>query len=218
MKFVLALWISYFLGAIPTAYIAGRVLKDIDIRKHGSGNVGATNVFRVLGKGPGIVVLVLDILKGVAAVTLVVDMFGLNQVGRRVLLALAAVIGHNWTVFLDFKGGKGIATSLGALIGLAIKIAVIRPVLLFTLLAWLACFLLTGFVSLASIIAAVFLPMIMVVTNQAFPLVVLGVVFCVFVVVRHRPNIKRLWAGEESRVPLPFLWKGGGTLPFHKKK
>ena len=207
MKLVLALWISYFLGAIPTAYIAGRLLKGIDIRKHGSGNVGATNVFRVLGKWPGIVVLVLDILKGVLAVTIVGDIFGLTEVGQRVLLALVVVAGHNWTVFLDFKGGKGIATSLGALIGLTIKIVFIRPVLFFTLLIWLVVFLSTGFVSLASIIAAVFLPIIMALTSQAFPLVVLGAIFCVFVVARHRPNIKRLWDGQESRVPLPYFKK-----------
>jgi len=207
VKLVLALWISYFLGAIPTAYIAGRLLKDIDIRKHGSGNVGATNVFRVLGKGPGIVVLVLDILKGVVAVALVGDIFALNQVWHRVFLALVVVAGHNWTVFLDFKGGKGIAASLGALIGLTIKIAAIRSVLLFTLLIWLAVFLPTGFVSLASIAAAVFLPIIMALTNQTFPLVVLGVIFCIFVVLRHRPNIKRLWEGQESRVPLPYFRK-----------
>ncbi len=207
MKFVLALWISYFLGAIPTAYIAGRLLKDIDIRKHGSGNVGATNVFRVLGKGPGIVVLVLDILKGVLAVTVVGDIFGLTEVGQRVLLALVAVAGHNWTVFLDFKGGKGIATSLGALIGLTIKIAFIRPVLIFTLLIWLAVFLSSGFVSLASIVAAVLLPIFMALTGQEFPLVLLGVILCVFIVLRHRPNIKRLWEGQESRVPLPYFKK-----------
>lgn len=218
MKLVLALWVSYFLGAVPTAYIAGRLLKDIDIRKHGSGNVGATNVFRVLGKWPGIIVLALDILKGVAAVTLVGDLFGLSQVWHRVVLALVVVSGHNWTVFLDFKGGKGIATSLGVLIGLAIKIAVIRPVLLFTLLAWLAVFLSTGFVSLASVVAAVSLPIIMALTSQTFPLVVLGVIFCVFVVVRHRPNIKRLWDGQESRVPLPFHKKGNGTLPYSRKQ
>jgi len=207
VKFVLALWISYFLGAIPTAYIAGRLLKDIDIRKHGSGNVGATNVFRVLGKGPGIVVLVLDILKGVLAVTVVGDIFGLTEVGQRVLLALVAVAGHNWTVFLDFKGGKGIATSLGALIGLTIKIAFIRPVLIFTLLIWLAVFLSSGFVSLASIVAAVLLPIFMALTGQEFPLVLLGVILCVFIVLRHRPNIKRLWEGQESRVPLPYFKK-----------
>lgn len=207
MKLVLALWISYFLGAIPTAYITGRILKNIDIRKHGSGNVGATNVFRILGKWPGIVVLVLDILKGVVAVTSVGDIFALTEVGQRVLLALVAVVGHNWTVFLDFKGGKGIATSLGALIGLTVKIAFIRPVLLFTLLIWLAVFFATGFVSLASIVASIFLPVIMVWTNQEFPLVVLGAILCIFVVVRHRPNIKRLWDGQESRVPLPYFKK-----------
>ena len=215
MKLVLALWVSYFLGAVPTAYIFGRVYKGIDIRKHGSGNVGATNVFRVLGKWPGIVVLVLDILKGVLAVTLVGDIFGLTQVWHRVVLALVVVSGHNWTVFLDFKGGKGIAASLGALIGLTLKIAVIRPVLFFTLLVWLVCFLSTGFVSLASIVAGVFLPVIMVLTNQEFPLVVLGAILCVFVVVRHRPNIKRLWDGQEPRVP---RWWRGVPPPYFKKK
>ena len=94
------------------------------------------------------------------------------------------------------------------MIGLTIKIAFIRPVLLFTLLIRLAVFLATGFVSLASIVASIFLPVIMVLTNQEFSLVVLGAILCIFVVVRHRPNIKRLWDGQESRVP----------LPFHKKK
>ncbi|HBO97634.1 MAG TPA: hypothetical protein DD648_06395 [Candidatus Omnitrophica bacterium] len=131
----------------------------------------------------------------------------MTQVWHRVVLALVVVSGHNWTVFLDFKGGKGIAASLGALIGLTLKIAVIRPVLLFTLLIWLVVFLSTGFVSLASVVAAVFLPIIMVLTNQTFPLVVLGVIFCVFVVARHRPNIKRLRAGQEPRVFLPYFKK-----------
>lgn len=204
MKLILGLWVSYFLGAIPTAYIVGKIYKGIDIRQHGSGNVGATNVFRVMGKGAGIFVLAADILKGVLAVTVVADFLGLAGVMPRVLCALAVVSGHNWTIFLDFKGGKGIATSLGALTGLALKIAVIRPVLLFTLLIWLVCFVLSGFVSLASIVASIFLPISMVWTNQEFPLVVLGVIFCVFVVVRHRPNIKRLFSGQEPRVPLPF--------------
>lgn len=207
MSFVLGFWASYFLGAIPTAYIFGKLYKGIDIRQHGSGNVGATNVFRVLGKGPGAVVLVLDILKGVAAVTAVADFFGLTAIMQRMLLGLVVVAGHNWTVFLSFKGGKGIATSLGVLIGLTLKIAVLRPVLLGTVAIWLIFFLASGFVSLSSVAASVFLPLLMVVTAQAIELILLGIVFCLFVVVRHRPNIKRLLSGQEPRVPLPFFKK-----------
>src|SRR3989338_7947082 len=136
----ISLILSYLIGSIPTAYLFGR-MKGIDIRRHGSGNVGATNAFRVLGKIPGSVVLLVVGLKGAVAVTIVGDLFGLEHVGSRVLLAVAVVMGHNWTIFLNFKGGKGIAASLGALIGLTVKIALIRPVLLFTLLVWLGVFL-----------------------------------------------------------------------------
>ena len=202
MKVLLAIAISYLIGSIPTAYIFGKWYKGIDIRQHGSGNVGATNVFRVLGKWPGIIVLTLDILKGIVAVVVIGDLFGLTQVWPIILLGVAGVAGHNWTVFLNFKGGKGIATSLGVLIGLTIKIAAIRPVLFMTVVIWAVCFIVSGFVSLASIVAATILPILMVATNQSFEIVALGVVFCIFVVLRHRPNIKRLLSGEESRFNL----------------
>ncbi len=204
MMLILAIIVSYIIGSIPTAYIFGKLLKGLDIRQHGSGNVGATNVFRVLGKGPGICVLVLDILKGVLAVAFVGDLFGTTAVFHRILLAVGVVCGHNWTVFLQFKGGKGIATSLGVLIALAIKIAAIRIVLVVTLIIWLVCFLSTAFVSLSSIVAATLLPIVMVLTGQNFSLIMLGIVFCLFVVYRHRPNIQRLLSGKEPRVPLPF--------------
>lgn len=204
IKFLIGLGISYLLGSIPTAYLLGKIFQGIDIREHGSKNVGATNAFRVLGKGPGAIVLAIDIIKGLAATTLVADFLGLDRVTARILLGVTAVIGHNWTVFLEFRGGKGIATSLGVLIGLTVKIASIRPVLFMTLAIWLVVFLSTGFVSLSSIIAAVFLPLLMVMLNQSFPLIVLGVVFCVFVVLRHRPNIKRLLSREEAQVKFPF--------------
>lgn len=200
---ILGIILSYLIGSIPTAYILGRLYKRIDIRKHGSGNVGATNVFRVLGKGPGIIVLIIDIFKGVIPVVWVSDVLGFNEVWQRILMALAVVCGHNWTIFLQFKGGKGIATSLGVLIGLTIKIAIIRPVLLGTIVIWLIAFLITGFVSLASIVASLALPLLMLRTNR-FELILLGVIFCIFVVIRHRPNIKRLMAGQESRVSFPF--------------
>lgn len=199
---IFAIILAYLVGSIPTAYIFGKMLKGIDIREHGSGNIGATNVFRVLGKGPGIVVLLLDILKGVVAVALIPDVLGFSEVLHRVALALVVVCGHNWTVFLKFKGGKGIATTFGVLIGLTIKIAIIRPVLVWTVLIWLACFLITRIISISSILAATCLPIIMVLTSQEITIVCLGVTFCVFVVFRHKSNIKRLFAGQEPRVPL----------------
>jgi glycerol-3-phosphate acyltransferase PlsY len=196
--------ISYLIGAIPTAYIFGRVLKGIDIRQHGSGNVGATNAFRVLGKGPGIVVLLIDITKGIIPTTVVANLFGLNDPLSLVIVGLVAVAAHNWTVFLEFKGGKGIATTLGVLIGLTIQIPGLRPVLGIVLLAWVVVFLAFGYVSLASIFAAVVLPSCMVIVNAPFVLKVMSIVLCVFIVFRHRSNITRLLQGKESRVKLPF--------------
>jgi glycerol-3-phosphate acyltransferase PlsY len=205
---ILGIILGYLLGAVPTGYIFGRALAGIDIRQHGSGNLGATNVLRVLGKGPGFLVLVLDILKGMLAVALIPDLLGLTGTFDRVVLAIAAVCGHNWTVFLNFKGGKGIATSVGVLLGLMIKITLIRPVVFWVFLIWVACFLATRIVSVSSIVAATCLPITMVLTNQEFILICLGVVFCILVVLRHRPNIKRLFAGREPRVPLAFPRKG----------
>lgn len=204
---IVGIILSYLIGSIPTAYIFGKMLKGIDIRRHGSGNVGATNVFRVLGKKPGIVVLLLDILKGIIAVVLVPDLLGLTEVIHRVMLAVMVVCGHNWTVFLKFKGGKGIATSFGVLIGLTIKIAMIRSVLIWVVFIWLACFLTTRIISVSSILAATCLPIIMVLTNQEITIICLGIMFCIFVVLRHKANISRIFAGQEPRVPLSFRKK-----------
>ncbi|MDP8263880.1 MAG: glycerol-3-phosphate 1-O-acyltransferase PlsY [Candidatus Aceula lacicola] len=207
IKILFGLGLSYLLGSIPTAYIAGKFYKGIDIREHGSRNVGATNVFRVLGKVPGTIVLVIDILKGVLAVALVSSFLGLESNIFYILFGMASVCGHNWTVFLNFKGGKGVATSLGVLIGLTIKIISIRAVLALAVLIWAGVFIGFGYVSLASIVSVIFLPLLMLVFTHSFELVVLGVVFCVFVVIRHRPNIQRLLDGKESKVKMPFLKK-----------
>jgi len=194
--------LSYLLGAVPTAYIVGKVLKGIDIRKHGSGNVGATNTFRILGKGPGIFVLLFDILKGFLAVVMVGGLLRIDILWVLIMLGLTAIIGHNWTVFLNFKGGKGIAASLGVLIGLCVRVPSFGPVLLAVVGVWILLFLAFGFVSLASIAAAAALPIISVATNQPIELVLLGIVICLFVVIRHRSNINRLLSGQESRVPI----------------
>jgi glycerol-3-phosphate acyltransferase PlsY len=117
---------------------------------------------------------------------------------------VATVAGHNWTVFLGFKGGKGMATSLGVLIGLAIQFQVLRIILLLVTMTWLALFLLFGFVSLASITAAVVFPILMVAFLEPFPLIMMSIVLCVFIVFRHSSNIKRLVKGQENRVSFPF--------------
>lgn len=204
---LLGILISYFLGSIPTAYIFGKFYKGIDIREYGSGNVGATNVFRVLGKWPGMIVLLIDIFKGIFPIILVADFLGLELVWQKIILGLAAVSGHNWTVFLKFKGGKGIATTLGVLIALAIKIASVRPVFFLTMMVWVVAFLASGFVSLASILASISLPVFMVFTNQPLEIISLGIIFCIFVVLRHRSNIRRILLGQESRVSFPFFTK-----------
>lgn len=196
--------ITYFIGSIPTAYIFGRLLKGLDIREHGSGNMGATNAFRVLGKGPGTAVLILDIIKGIIPTTVVANLFGATDPLSLVIIGLVAVAGHNWTVFLQFKGGKGIATSLGVLIGLTIQLPGVRPILLLTLGVWLVLFLLFRYVSLASIAAVVVLPIFMVAYNEPFPLIAMAIVLCIFIVFRHRSNIKRLVKGQENRVSFRF--------------
>ena len=204
VNIIFGIIISYLIGSCPTAYLFGKWYKGIDIREHGSGNMGATNVFRVLGKIPGTIVLILDIVKGIIPPTIVGDLLGLDRIILRVILGLVAVCGHNWTIFLGFKGGKGIATSLGVLIGLTIEIPGLRPVLLVCIGTWIVLFLITGYVSLSSIIAAVILPLAMLFTNQPFEMIALGVIFCIFVVLRHKANIKRLLSGKESRVDWPF--------------
>ncbi len=162
---IIAIIISYILGSIPTAYILGR-LKGIDIRLYGSGNVGATNAFRVLGKLPGAIVLLLDMAKGFIGVTLIGDYFSKLEVPYggnlfRIILGFAVVSGHNWTIFLKFRGGKGMATSLGVLVGLGMKIAGLRMVLLLGLIIWVVTVLITRYISIGSIVTSIALPILM---------------------------------------------------------
>ena len=186
MNLAFSILIAYLIGSIPVAYIFGRFLKNIDIREHGSGNMGATNAFRVLGRAPGSAVLILDIIKGIIPVTLVATkFFGLIDPMSLVLVAVATVAGHNWTIFLGFKGGKGMATSLGALIGLGIQFHGLGFVLLWVVGTWLLIFLLFGFVSLASLCAAVLFPILMVTFLEPFPFIMMAIIMCVFIVFRY---------------------------------
>ena len=195
------LLVAYLIGSVPTAYLFGRVLKGIDIREYGSGNVGATNTFRVIGKVPGLIVLAIDIAKGFLCVGYVASFFMLaSPVARpelyRVLVGLATIVGHNWTIFLRFKGGKGVATSAGVVIGL------IPGIFWLGFAVWAIVFLITGYVSLASIIASITVPVFTLIFNEPTEIVIFLSILCLLIVYRHRFNIRRLKQGEEKRINL----------------
>lgn len=199
---ILAIIISYLIGSIPTAYIFGRVLKGIDIRKHGSGNVGATNALRVLGKGPGILVLLLDVLKGLLPVVYlgnyILSKTSINSEFIYIGIGLFCICGHNWTVFLNFKGGKGIATTLGVLIGLSVHIVALRVIILMVVGVWVVVFILTRKVSLGSLIAAFCFPIFMLAFKQSLFLIIVSFLLSIFIFIRHKSNISRLIQGKES--------------------
>jgi glycerol-3-phosphate acyltransferase PlsY len=197
--------ISYLIGSLPTAYLFGRLFKGIDIREHGSGNMGATNALRVLGRGAGITVLLIDILKGALPVIFIGDYLvardpGLSPEVVRIIIGISCICGHNWTVFLKFKGGKGVATTLGVLIGLSLGIPVFAKSLILIILLWLVVFLFSRIVSLASLIAALAFVPLLIIFRSSMVLVVFGLLISAFIVVRHRKNISRILQGKESRI------------------
>lgn len=202
---IAALLFSYLLGSIPTAYLFGKMLKGIDIRKIGSGNVGATNAMRALGKGPGVTVLLLDILKGFAAVIFLADYFtarsGLLQAQNfRLLMGLSCICGHNWSIFLQFKGGKGIAATFGVLLGLSLKIPGLNILIGLIILTWVIVFISFRMVSLASISSAIALPILSFCFKQPFSFILASLLLCVFVLIRHRTNLQRILQGKEPRL------------------
>jgi len=195
---------AYLLGSIPTGYLVARA-KGIDIRQVGSGNIGATNVFRMLGKPAGILVLVVDGLKGYAACAWLCD--GLLPVSGvaaaeaepyRILAGIAAVLGHNYTCWLKFKGGKGIATSAGVYFALAPLAAGIAVA------AFVLALLLTRYVSVGSIAASIALPTaVWCLPHSNLFLGLVTTALGVMAIYKHRSNIKRLLAGTESRLGRP---------------
>lgn len=183
---------AYLIGSIPFGYLLARFWKGIDIRQHGSGNIGATNVWRTLGRGPGLVVLLLDLLKGVTAVLLAKQ---LGDVDYPVLAAaLAVMAGHSWPVWLGFKGGKIIATGAGAVLAIA------PGPLLLGFSVWLVTLGLTRYVSLASILGAVSIPLWMFALNFNIKYVLFAVLVAFFAVFKHIPNIKRIITGTEFKI------------------
>lgn len=196
---------SYLLGSIPTAYIFGIWFKGVDIRRYGSGNVGATNALRVLGRIPGLIVLLLDTLKGFLVTVVLADLIipritFFSAQTLRIILGVACIAGHNWTVFLGFKGGKGIATTLGVLVGLSLAIAGLKQVLILLILTWVAIFIAGRIVSLASVLAGLSLPFYVFIFKLPRSLLILSIILSVFVLLRHASNIKRLLEGKEPRL------------------
>ncbi len=189
---------AYLTGSIPTSFIMARALKGIDIRQVGSGNVGATNVLRAVGRIPALIVLVADIGKGVLAATLIANYFyqftvGLDYDFYRVLLGFAAICGHIWSPILKFKGGKGVATTIGVSI-------IIAPIaFLLAGGAWLMVFSMTNYVSLASIALGVAFPICAAALNLPLPVIIFSVAVCVISIYKHKGNIKRLLRGEEPK-------------------
>ncbi|MEN9242288.1 MAG: glycerol-3-phosphate 1-O-acyltransferase PlsY [Thermostichus sp. DG02_3_bins_51] len=188
---LLAIIGGYFLGSIPTGYWVGLRWGGIDIRTQGSGSTGATNVLRTLGRGPALLVLLVDTLKGAAAVALG---WALGSPWWVVLAALLAVIGHSRSCWLGFQGGKSVATSLGILLAMA------WPVALATFGVWLLGLAFTRIVSFSSILAAVAAPVLMWVTAQPLPYLLFALAGGVYVIATHRRNIERLLAGSEPRI------------------
>ena len=200
--------IAYLLGSIPTGYWLGKLLKGIDIRERGSKSTGATNVLRTLGKTPALIVLLVDLLKGVAALTFTRWFYGLTIASAIppavdpqtwitwtiTLAALMAVLGHSKSVWINFTGGKSAATGLGALFGMVWQVG-LGGAIVFGLA--LAMFRIVSLSSIATVIAAMIL---MVVWQQPFAFQVATIAGGLYVIWCHRANIKRLLAGTEPRI------------------
>lgn len=193
MNQALALVIAYLLGSIPFAYLAGR-LNGVDLRTVGSGNLGATNVFRTLGRTVGVVVMILDIAKGAAAVLLAEWLT--TGAWWPIAAGALAILGHVFPVWTGFKGGKGVAVGAGALIGLVPLASAVLIVL------WVLLVVVTRYVSVASIVAALAAAPLAWVFGAPWPYVGFIALAALFVIVKHRENIQRLLNGTENRIHL----------------
>ena len=192
LTWALVLIAAYFIGSIPSGLIIGKALYNTDLRQCGSGNIGATNAWRVLGKKAGIVVFVMDFLKGVIPVLLASYFIGTPW--SMVIVGVMAIAGHVFSIFTAFQGGKAVATGLGV-------VTVMMPdIALIVFVVWLIIVMITRYVSLGSIIASVLVPILSIVFEYPIPFMDFGVFTATLIVLRHRPNIKRLLNGTENKI------------------
>lgn len=192
LTWVLPILLSYFIGSISFSYLVARYLKGIDIRNHGSGNAGATNTLRVLGKAPGAAVFFLDALKGMAAVGVGAWLNGTEE--GLLVCGIAAIVGHNWPVFLRFRGGKGVATTVGVTALLFFCVALISGAIAIFFI------LLTRYVSLGSLIYTISIPIILLLMQQSSSIIWLTTVIAILAVFQHRQNIINLIKGQERKI------------------
>ena len=201
LSFIGLVILGYLIGSIPVGFILGKLTRGIDIREHGSGSIGMTNVMRTIGVKAGILVFFADMAKGAVAVALAWPIFSSSPemvAWGQMAGGASAVIGHSWPVYIGFRGGKGIATGFGALM------VIFWPVGLITLAVFLAVVGLSRYVSLGSILGSVIMLVAMipfvVYSSEPFAYIVLGLVVVPIVIFRHRDNIGRLLSGTESKI------------------
>ena len=185
--------VAYLFGALPIGLLVGRMVKGIDVRDYGSGNIGASNVWRTMGPLWGVAVFLFDFCKGFFPTLLAGRVHGAGP-WLPVLVGLAAILGHNFSPFLRFKGGKGVATSLGVVYGLSVPAAAIG----FTV--WGLCLLVTRYISVSSILAALVTSLVLMGLHRDLPHVLFALLVAFFVVIKHRSNMARLKAGIEPKV------------------
>ena len=192
MNMVLACLLAYVLGSIPNGLVFGKLFWHVDLREHGSHNIGATNAWRTLGKGPGFLIFLLDFLKG--AISVYIGMKLGDIALACVLTGVFAIVGHSCSLFLKFKGGKGVATGLGVIV-------MMMPVpALLVFLVWLGVVKLSGYVSLGSIVAAALVPVLAWKFGYPVEYIGFGILAAAFIIIRHHANIGRLRSGTESKI------------------
>lgn len=200
MSYIVAALIGYLLGSIPTGLVLVKMVCGIDIRNYGSHNIGTTNVFRTVGARMASFVLLGDVLKGILAVILVKFIFT-APLHMQLVTALGALLGHTYSVFLHFKGGRGVATGLGLIIYFMPDVSI------FSLAVWAAVVFVTKYVSLASVLAALVTPFAACYRDYPWELIAFVTFACVFVIVRHYDNMVRLIHGQESKIHQGHLTK-----------
>ena len=192
-KILLVIFASYFIGSIPNGYIISKRFYGIDITKYGSGNIGMTNVQRVLGNKPAVIVLILDVSKGAIAVLL--GRYVAHNYTAMMLSGIAAVIGHDYSIFMPhFKGGKGVAATYG------VATLINFPAALLSFAAFLGIVIKTKYVSLGSIISIALYPVFLLLLRENKIVVLWSIVFPILVIYSHRENIKRLISGTERKI------------------
>lgn len=203
LAFVALLVLAYLVGAIPFGLVVGKLFYKVDVRTRGSGNVGTTNVFRVLGAKAGVAVLICDMLKGFVPAFIAAQLF---HPWYAIFVAAAPVVGHMYSVFLKGSGGKGVAT------GAAVVLALVPAAFGIVLVVWLVLLVTTRYVSIASLVAAVLVPVLVIAFGEPLPYEIAAVLVAIIVWWAHRGNIRRLLDGSEHRVRLPWSHGGPSTL------